>query len=109
MLLFIQIMWYRLYKCGSSLEGETQQQLRNVINRRNISAKTNVVGHVNEIEGFLILIIRCHIVAAALHFFGMSSVDNEPHMDVFPVNIATLPVEEQRKFFVERLYQIVDT
>lgn len=65
----LQIMWHRLYKGGSSLEGGTLQQLRNLINRRNISATTNVTGRVNEVEDFLELIVRCHIVAAAMHFF----------------------------------------
>ena len=76
-------------------------------NRRNISATSNVVGHVNEIENFLLLIIRCHIVAAAMHFFSMNNIDDEPHTSVFPVNIVTLPLDEQRKLFIDRLHQIV--
>ena len=99
-------MWHRLYKCGSSLEGGTLQQLRNLINRRNIGAKSTVVGHVND---FLNLIIRCHVVAAAMHFFSMGSIDDEPHTSVFPANIATIPLDERKKFFMDRLRQIVDT
>ena len=102
-------MWHRLYKGGSSLEGGTLQQLRNLINRRNIGAATNVVGHVNDVEDFLTLIIRCHVVAAVMHFFSMSSADDEPHTSTFPANIATLPLDEQRKLFIDRLCEIVDT
>ena len=44
----------------------------------------------NEVE----LIVRCHIVAAAMHFFSMGSTDDEPHTSAFPANVAALPLEE---------------
>ena len=44
-----------------------------------------------------------------MHFFSMGSIDDEPHTSVFPANIATLPLDERRKLFIDRLCQIVDT
>ena len=59
-------MWSCLYKEGSSLEGDTLQQLRNLISRQNIGLSTSVTGHVNDIEDFLETVIRCYFVSAAL-------------------------------------------
>ena len=43
---------------------------------------------VNQIEDFLELVITCHLVAAAMHFFSVHSVSDEPHSNGFPSNIA---------------------
>ncbi len=85
------------------MDGGTLQQLRNLINRRNISASASVSGRVN-----LELIIRCHVVAFAMHYFSMGSVDDEPHTSAFPANVAALPLNERWKLFFARLCQIVD-
>lgn len=101
-------MWHRLYKGGSSLEGGTLQQLRNLINRRNVSASTAVSGHVNEVQDFLELVIRCHIIAVAMHYFGMKSVTDEPDASVLPPGIADLPLDQRQKQFLSHLCRIVD-
>ena len=66
------------------MEGRTLLQLWNLIGCRNNGLATEVKGHVNEIKDFLELVIRCHLVAAALHFFSMSSTDDHPHSNAFP-------------------------
>jgi len=78
-------VWLRLYKGGSSIEGGTLQQLRNLINRRNISVSSSVSGHVNEIEDFLEIVSKSHLIAAALHLFSMT-IDDEPHSNCFPAS-----------------------
>ena len=101
-------MWMRLYKGGSSLEGGTLQQIRNLINRRNISAATNVSGHVNDVQYFLELVIRCHILAVTMHFFSMKNIDDKPHTSGFPDDVAQLSPKERWKLFLKRLREIVD-
>lgn len=59
-------MYNRLYKKGTSNQGGTLLQLRNVINRRNIAA--NISGCFNAAIDFFELVCNCHIVAAAMHF-----------------------------------------
>lgn len=101
-------MWHRLFKGGSSLEGGTLQQLRNLINRRNVSASTSVKGHVNEIQDFLELIVRCHIVAVTMHYFSMANCEDQPHTSAFPPNVKSLPSKQKWKLFHSELCCIVD-
>ena len=70
------------------MEGGTLQQLRNLISRRNISVSSSFSSHVNEIEDFLEFTTKSHLIAAALHFFAMATIDNEPHSNCFPVHIS---------------------
>lgn len=90
------------------MEGGTLQQLRNLIGRRNIGLKTNVKGHVNDVENFLVLVIRCHLITAAMHFFSMSSVKDTPHSNAFPPGFAGLPLYKRKKIFFDRLFKIID-
>ena len=101
-------MWQRLYKGGSSTESGTLQQLRNLIGRRNIGLSTDVKGHVNEIEDFLELVVNCHMVAAAMHFFSMNSLKDQPHSNSFPTGYASWPIEKKKKVFLKKLLMIVD-
>lgn len=101
-------MWQRLYKGGSNTENGTLQQLRNLIGRRNVGQATDVKGHVNEIEDFLELIVNCHMVAAALHFFSMSSLDDQPHTNAFPASFSSWPAEKKKKALLEKLVMIID-
>ena len=75
-------MYNRLYKGGSNLDGGTLIQLRNLINRRNVA--TDISGRFNEAVNFFELVVRCHITAAAMHYFGMKSVSDEPTLN-FPI------------------------
>ena len=53
LIILIQIMWSRLYKGGSNMEGGTLQQLRNLLGIRNIGIFAEVENHINDIEDFL--------------------------------------------------------
>lgn len=70
------MIFNRLYRSSSSLEGGTLFQLRNLINQRNI--KQDISGKFNEATDFFELVVTAYIVAAALHFFGMKSVTDIP-------------------------------
>ena len=56
--------------------------MRNLINRRNVA--TDISGRFNQGVDFFELVVRCHITAAAMHFFGMKSVSDVPTQN-FPV------------------------
>ena len=104
----VQIMWERLYKSGSSLQAGTLMQLRNLINRRNISAKMKVEGHVNEAEDFLRLIVRCHIIAAVMHHFGMQDLKDQPTRNALIVDNSTTSRNKWNQLKAE-LEVVVDT
>ena len=83
------------------MEGGT---LRNLINCHNISESSSASGHVNEIEDFLELTIKSHLIATALHFFAMTTIDDEPHSNCFPAHISF----EKKKKCYEKLLCIID-
>lgn len=107
---FLQIMWERLYKPGSSRESGTLNQLRNAINRRNVSnAKgKDVKNNVNEIENFLVIVVECFMLAAALNHFGMSSLDDQPKCNGFPVNLNELPLPRRKALLDTELNKIIN-
>ena len=72
----MQTIFSRLYKPGSSFQQGTLLQLRNLINRRNVSKDTS--GKFNETLDFFQLVVECHIMAAAMHFFSMSTQESTP-------------------------------
>ena len=93
----------RLYHTGSSKEGGTLLQLRNLINRRNVSGSKDIMKQVNEVEDFLELVVNCHLIAVTMHFFQMSCISDEPHRNAFPSNIADLELNSRKKLFYEKL------
>lgn len=72
----VQVFWKRLYKTTSGMDKGTLCQLRNLINRRNVtkSPKSNV----NASEDFLEVIVNGHILAAVMSYLDMSSMDDLP-------------------------------
>ena len=83
-------------------------QLRNLINHRNVGKGKKITSHVNQIEDFLELVITCHLVAAAMHFFSMCSVSDEPHSNGFPSNIAEMELYRRKNIFFSKLGKIID-
>ena len=86
----IQMIFNRLYQSGSSLEGGTLLQLRNLINRRNV--KRDISGKFNEAIDFFELVVTGYVISAALHFFSMRSVTDKPSR-----NCPQIPTKEQDK------------
>ena len=88
------------------MEGGTFYQLRNLIDRRNVSA--NVKGHRNEIEDFLDLVISSHLIVCAIHYFAMENETDEPHANAFGFNVSSLPLVEKKKVLYHHLNRIID-
>lgn len=66
-------MFERLYKGGSNCDGGT---LRNLINKRNVAK--DVSGRFNECMDFFEMVVKSHIIAAGMHFFGLKELSSEP-------------------------------
>lgn len=80
--LLLQIIWKYFYSCKSAREHATLCQLRNLINRSNVSNKTK--GNFNSCDDFLVLVITCHMLAAAMEYLGMKALDDTPAENVVP-------------------------
>ena len=70
----LQVIMDKYYKAGSAREAGTLYQLRNFINRRNVS--TNVSHNYHHASAFMDLVGEGHVIAAALEFFGMEALDS---------------------------------
>lgn len=81
-------------------------QLRNLINRRNIGH--DVSGCFNASVDFFELVTRCHILAAALSFFGMADLDSEPSCNSLPDGISKWQKTRQWDFYSSLIGRMVD-
>ena len=79
--------------------------MRNLLNRRNVSRNTSGKFHAS--LDFLSLVTTCHILAAAMHFFGMSSRSDVPTLNAIPLEILK-PTDICRKIFNDRISRLVD-
>ena len=77
-----------------------------MLNHRNVAA--DVTGRFNSTVDFVELVTNCHIVAAAMNFFGMKDVSNNPTNNALPSYITKWPVDRQWKTFSKAIGQIVD-
>ena len=103
---FQQILFKCFYKGGSNSEGGTLLQLRNMLNRQNVAA--DVSGRFNSTVDFVELVTNCHIVAAAMNFFGMKNVSSNSTNNALPSDITKWPVDRQWNTFSKAIGQIVD-
>ena len=87
------------------MEHGTMQQLRNLINRRNVVC--NPSKDVNASEDFFLLLVTCHILCAAIKIFKMDGIDSFPERVEEEWNVQT---KEERQSKLESLsLQVVTT
>ena len=81
-------------------------QLRNVVNRKNIgkSPKKDVNVH----EDFFQQVLESHVLAAAMEYLGMESVEDEPNEEILPPTLWILESEERYKILLSVCSAIVD-
>lgn len=72
----MQVVWKYFYSTGSAGDHGTMYQLRNLIGRSNVSA--DPVHKFNESDDFFKLLIKCHILVAAMEEFKMKALDDTP-------------------------------
>ena len=70
------MLWKRLYKTTSGRDRGTLCQLRNLINRRNVTKSPK--NDVNAAEDFLEVVVVGHILTAVMSYLGMSSLHDKP-------------------------------
>ena len=81
-------------------------QLRNMLNRRNIS--TSVKANVNAWEDFMDVITKSHILTAALEYLGMTSLDGVPDPSKIDTNIWMEDDNYRREKLLDIATKIVD-
>lgn len=78
----LQSIWNILFKTKSSMERGTLFQLRNLINRRNVTSKPK--SDVNATEDFFELVVTGYIIAAAMSHLKMQSQEGIPDSSIVP-------------------------
>lgn len=77
----MQVIWKRLYNAASGMDGGTLHQLRNIINRRNVTKDPS--NNPTATEEFFILVTDAHVLTAAMTLFQMESLDDTPKSPQF--------------------------
>ena len=71
------MIWAWLYDTKSFLDEGTLCHLRNLIDRRNISA--TAADDFNSCEDFFVTVVHCHIISAVMDHLQMSSTADSPN------------------------------
>lgn len=72
----MQLIWKWLYNTSSSKDHGTLYQLKNLINRKNV--KTHPKDDFRACDDFFVLVVKCHILAAAMEILNIDSLDEIP-------------------------------
>ena len=96
-------MFDRLYKGGSNCNGGTLLQLRNLINGRNVAK--DVSGRFNECIDFFEMVVKSHVVAAGMHFFGLKELSSESTANSIASDV---PRKERWKVLSHIIGRLVD-
>ena len=101
----MQVIWKQLYKTSSGMERGTLYQLRNLINRRNVT--TSCKDDMNSCEEFLELVVIGYIITAVVDFLGMSSLTDVPLPALIPADVWMLSDSERRSILMDVASQVV--
>ncbi|KAL5467031.1 hypothetical protein EMCRGX_G031198 [Ephydatia muelleri] len=87
--IFLKVIWSRLYKYASTSDRGTLYHLRNLVHRKNV--RNNPEKDVNASEDFLLTTVQSHILSAAMTIFGMDSLEDQPDINMFPEHDQDIP------------------
>ena len=73
----MQIVWKYFYDVRSVREHDTMYQLRNLINRTNVTVKPTC-------DNFFNTLVTSHILVAPLDYLGMKSINDTPSTETIP-------------------------
>ena len=103
----LQVIWKRLYKSTSARDCGTLYNLRNLLNRRNVV--NDPMKAVDACKDFFLLVVECHIVAAAMAMFGLSAVDGIPtNTQLFPAGCEKLSSKDRKEILLKAAGALVD-
>ena len=88
------------------MDGGTLFQLRNLLNRRNVTK--NPVSNVSACEDFFIHVVEAHIVSACLTVFWMSSIHDAPSSDLFHNTAAQGDTLHRRIILLDTVKRVMD-
>ena len=88
------------------MERGTLFQLRNAINRRNVTQYCK--NDVNASEDIFELVVKGHMLVAVMDTLGMSATDDAPSSQSMPQD-AWMLTDEERSFLMEVTEQVVNT
>jgi L1 cell adhesion molecule like protein len=74
--IFLEVVWKEFYETKSLSDKGTLYQLRNAVDRRDISTRAS--GKYNCCDDFFNLVVSCHVIAAAMQFFSMKDTNYIP-------------------------------
>ena len=86
-------------------EGGTLLQLQYLINRTNVPSKMKK--DVNAAQDFFETVVIAHVVAAAMQFFNMKTVQDKPASAIFSQLLAEDNIESRKKLFHSALVGMV--
>lgn len=88
------------------MDGGTLYQLRNLINRRNITKDPKK--DVAATEEFFLVVVEAHVLAAAMTMFGMKALDDQPSQTRFLPGSSDLNRLQRRKILLLSAHDIVN-
>ncbi len=88
------------------MEKGTLYQLRNLLNRRNISKHPK--SNVNATEDFLEAVVIGHILATAMSYLGMTSLCDSPSTSLFTQDVWMEDDKERERILTEISINIVE-
>lgn len=103
----LQYSYSFLHKSESVNQVGTLKYFREKFNRRN-ATPSKVLDSYEGSEELFISVGQSYVVAAALVFFGMSTVDDVPSKNKFPENISQETVEKKKKCFDDIFGSFID-
>ncbi|XP_053407578.1 uncharacterized protein LOC123533412 [Mercenaria mercenaria] len=99
---FVQMIYQTFYK--QSADRGTLWQLRNVVNRRDVSGPKEVVQKLRPHQTFIEDTLDAHIVAATLRHFGMATCEDKPTRNCpHPL----LPHSGQQKQWIDKQFSAI--
>lgn len=102
----MQVLWIRLYSTSSSMDRGTLYQLRNLIDRRNVT--TTPKNNVNACEDFLELVISGHAIAAAMKVLDMTALGDTPSSPLVSLIPWMYEEEERKSMLLDVASKVVD-
>ena len=89
-----------------AMDAGTLFQLRNLINRRNVT--NNPTSNVIACEDFFLHVVEVHIVSACMTVFKMSSVTDKPSSELFPEASTEGDTLQRRKIVLDAVKKVMD-